>query len=169
MLEHIFESTLWSSRLFTILAVIFGMFGALVLFILASLDVWNVLVSVYNVLINHIHTEHLHENVVSSIIGAVDLYLIGVVLLIFAFGIYELFISKIDVAENSENGSKVLNITSLDQLKDKIAKVIVMVLVVNFFQRVLHTHYNGALEMLYFAGSILALSVALYFLHKGDH
>jgi uncharacterized membrane protein YqhA len=62
--------------------------------------------------------------------------------------------------------SKILHITSLDQLKDKIAKVVVMVLVVNFFQRVLHTDYNGALEMLYFALSIAGLSVGLYFLNK---
>ena len=44
-----------------------------------------------------------------------------------------------------------------------------MVLVVSFFQRVLHTQYSGALEMLYFSGSILLLALALYFLHKGDH
>jgi len=52
-------------------------------------------------------------------------------------------------------------------LKDKIAKVIVMVLVVSFFQRVLHAEYKGALEMLYFAVSITALSLGLYLLHKG--
>jgi hypothetical protein len=45
-----------------------------------------------------------------------------------------------------------------------------MVLVVSFFRRVLHTEYTGALEMLYFSGSILLLSLGLYFLHKGgDH
>jgi uncharacterized membrane protein YqhA len=93
----------------------------------------------------------------------------AVVMLIFSFGLYELFISEIDVAKN-HGASKVLEIHSLDELKDKLAKVIVMVLVVSFFQRVLHTGYNGALEMLYFALSILALSVGLYFLHKGgDH
>jgi len=64
-------------------------------------------------------------------------------------------------------GDKVLYVRSLDELKDKIAKVIVMVLVVSFFQRVLHTDYNGAQEMLYFAISITALSLGLYLLHKG--
>jgi hypothetical protein len=86
--------------------------------------------------------------------------------LIFGFGIYELFISDIDVAKGT-GGDKVLYVSSLDELKDKIAKVIVMVLVVSFFQRVLHTDYKGSLEMLYFAISITALSLGLYFLHKG--
>lgn len=168
MLEKVFETSLWNSRLFTLLAVIFSMIGAIILFIVASLDVWDVVGMMYDMFVHHAHPEHLHEDVVASIIGAIDLYLIAVVLLIFSFGIYELFISEIDAAEKDEKTSKVLAIHSLDQLKDKIAKVIIMVLVVNFFQRVLHTEYNGALEMLYFSASILLLSVGLYFLHKGD-
>jgi len=168
MFERVFENGLWSSRLFTLMAVIFSLFGAIILFIVASLDVWNVMIMIFDMVFHHAHPENLHEDVVADIIGAIDLYLIAIVLLIFSFGVYELFISKIDAAEK-EGGSKVLQIHSLDQLKDKIAKVIVMVLVVNFFQRVLHTDYNGALEMLYFSASILLLAVALYFLHKGDH
>ena len=97
-----------------------------------------------------------------------DLYLIAVVMFIFSFGLYELFISDIDQA-NGKNGSKLLAIESLDQLKDKIAKVIVMVLVVSFFQRVLHTSFSAPLEMLYFALSITALAVGLYFLSKVGH
>jgi len=168
MFERVFENGLWSSRLFTLMAVIFSLLGAIILFIVASLDVWNVMIMIFDMVFHHAHPENLHEDVVADIIGAIDLYLIAIVLLIFSFGVYELFISKIDAAEK-EGGSKVLQIHSLDQLKDKIAKVIVMVLVVNFFQRVLHTDYNGALEMLYFSASILLLAVALYFLHKGDH
>jgi uncharacterized membrane protein YqhA len=164
--EKIFESTLWNGRLFILLAVIFSMLGAVILFIVASVDIYNVAAQTFSVYYNHLHPDDFHEMVVGGIIGAVDLYLMAVVMLIFSFGLYELFISDIDQAKGSD-ASKVLEIHSLDQLKDKLAKVIVMVLVVSFFQRVLHTEYSGALEMLYFAGSILALSVGLYFLHKG--
>jgi len=167
-LEKIFESTLWEGRLFIILAVIFGMVGAVVLFVVASLDIYHVATYTIEVLISSSHPENFHEKIVGDIIGAVDLYLIAVVMLLFSFGLYELFISKIDVAENSES-SKILQIHSLDQLKDKLAKVIVMVLIVSFFKRVLHTEYNGALEMLYFALSIFALAIGLYFLHKGSN
>ena len=168
-IEQFFERILWSSRFFVLLAVVFSMLGGIGLFIVASVDVWNVIVEIYNVYVNHLHPDHFHEEIVSGLIGAIDLYLMAIVLFIFGFGLYELFISEIDVAKNSA-ASKILEIHSLDELKDKLAKVIVMVLVVSFFQRVLHTQYNGALEMLYFALSILGLSVALYFLHKGgDH
>ena len=113
-------------------------------------------------------TIDLHEDIVGLIIGAVDLYLMALVLFIFSFGIYELFISEIESFKQSKQ-SKVLEVHSLDQLKDKLAKVIIMVLVVNFFQRVLQMKLSSILDMTYLAGSILALCVGLYFLHKGGH
>ena len=169
LIETLFEGLIWRSRFIVILAVIFGLLGAVVLFVVASMDIWGVAVYTFDTIINSAHPKNFHEDIVAGIIGAVDLYLIAVVMFIFSFGIYELFISDIDEA-SGKNGSKILAIHSLDQLKDKIAKVIVMVLVVNFFQRVLHTQFTTPLEMLYFALSITALAVGLYFLGKvGKH
>lgn len=165
MLEKIFESAMWKTRFLVLLPVLFGLIGAFILFVIASIDIYSISKFAIETLLNHAHPKNFHEDVVSTIIGAVDLYLIAVVLLIFSFGIYELFISPIDHKENIDD-SKVLSISTLDHLKDKIAKVIVMVLVVNFFQRVLHTTYSGALEMLYFALAVTALAVGLYFLGK---
>ena len=166
MLEKLFEGLIWRSRFIVILAVIFGLLGAVILFIIASMDIWQVAVLSFQVITHAIpHPEHFHEDVVAGIIGAVDLYLIAVVMFIFAFGLYELFISEIDEAKEFEDeDNRLLAIDNLDQLKDKIAKVIVMVLVVNFFQRVLHTKFTTPLEMLYFALSIATLAVGLYFL-----
>ena len=102
-----------------------------------------------------------------ELITAIDLYLIGVVLLIFGFGIYELFISKIDIAR-ADIGVTILEIENLDELKNKIIKVIIMVLIVSFFESVLKMsmEYNEPLEMLYFALSIFFLSLGVYFIKK---
>jgi len=166
MLEKLFEGTIWKSRFIVLLAVIFGLLGAFVLFIVASLDIWGVAVYTFNTIITGAHPKGFHEDIVAGFIDAVDLYLIAVVMFIFSFGLYELFISKIDAAGTDDTANTILAIHSLDQLKDKIAKVIVMVLVVNFFQRVLHTEFATPLEMLYFALSIASLAVGLYFLGK---
>lgn len=170
MLERIFENSLWSSRFIVLLAVIFGLIGGVVLFLVASVDVFQTAQFVLTTYLTGAHPENFHEDVVGGIIGAVDLYLIGVVMLLFAFGLYELFISEIDAARDEPGEeNRILAIHSLDQLKDKISKVIVMVLVVGFFQKVGHTEYHGALDMLYFALSIAAVAVGLYFLGKvGD-
>ncbi len=170
MIEKIFESGLWSSRFMVLMAVIFGLIGAVSLFIVASFDVYETAKLVIDTYINHHHPEHFHELVVGGIIGAVDLYLIGVVMLLFSFGLYELFISDIDAArEDATRENKILSIHSLDQLKDKISKVIVMVLVVGFFKKVGLASYQTPLELLYLALSITAVAVGLYFLSKVGH
>ncbi len=169
-IEKIFEQGLWSSRFIIVLAVIFGLLGAVLLFTIASFDIYHTAIYVINTYATSAHPEHFHEEVVGGVIGAVDLYLIGVVMIIFSFGLYELFISDIDPAKD-EHGTEnqLLAVHSLDQLKDKISKVIVMVLVVGFFQKVGHTVFNGALELLYLALSITAVSIGLYFLSKVGH
>lgn len=168
-IENFFEGTLWRSRYLVIMAVVSSLLGSMVLFIIGSLDMVDVLKKTWGYYILGDHSYDLHAKVVGELIGAIDLYLIAVVLLIFSFGIYELFVSQIDEAQESES-SQILEIHSLDELKDKIAKVIIMVLVVKYFQMVLDMSFNGALEMLYLAISILGLSLALFFLHKaGGH
>ena len=167
-IEQAFESTLWSTRFFVLLAVIFSMIGGIALFIVASVDVWHVATVVFeNYFGSEGHVPHFHEKIVAELIGAIDLYLIAIVLFIFGFGLYELFISQIDVAKKSA-ASKILEIHSLDELKDKLAKVIIMVLIVGFFKRAMNASYEGPLEMLYLSGAILGLALAFYFMHKGD-
>jgi len=160
--EHYFERALWSSRLIVLLAVVFGTFSSIILFISGSLEVVNTLIAS----ISLAHLEVDHTEILIGIIGAVDFYLIGMVLLIFSFGIYELFISKIDVARATGAFHTILEITSLDDLKNKIIKVIIMVLIVSFFQRVLAMKLVTAVDMLFMALSIAAICIGVYFLQK---
>jgi len=165
MIEKLFEGAIWRSRFITVLAVVFALLGAVMLFVVGSVDIFGVIAYVIDTYASGAHPKHFHEDIVAKTIGAIDLYLIAIVLLIFSFGVYELFISHMDDAKDDPEASKILKVSSLDQLKDKIAKVIIMVLVVNFFQRVLHTKFSTPLELLYFALSIAALALGLYFLN----
>lgn len=167
-MNNFFQKLLWNSRFITILPVIFGLLGAIVLFVVASYDILKILIGTYKYIVYANTDIDLHKDTVGLIIGAIDLYLMALVLFIFSFGIYELFISEITVLKGSSN-SKVLEIKDLDQLKDKIGKVIVMVLIVNFFQRALYLNFETPFEISSLALSILALCVGLYFLHKGDN
>jgi uncharacterized membrane protein YqhA len=72
MFEKIFEGIIWRSRFIVILAVVFGLIGAIVLFIVASMDIWGVATYTFDAIINHTHPEHFHEDIVAGIIGAVD-------------------------------------------------------------------------------------------------
>lgn len=106
--------------------------------------------------------EYLQKESITKIIGAVDNYLIATVLLIFGLGIYELFISKIQHIEEDTKSSKILMIHSLDQLKDKIAKVIIMVLIVTFFKYALSQESWNMLNLLLLAVGILLIALSFY-------
>ena len=102
--------------------------------------------------------------IMSGIISGIDMYLIGIVLMLFSFGIYELFISKLDIGRRANQEIQILEIKSLEQLKDKILKVIVMVLVVGFFKQVMQMHIETPLDLLYLAISILLIAASSYIL-----
>ena len=106
-----------------------------------------------------------HKKMLYTLIGAIDLYLIAIVFN-FGFGIYELFVSKIDVA-NPSFSDTILDVENLDELKNKIIKVIIMVLIVSFFERILKmsNSFEDPIQMLYFA-PIFALSLGVYYIRK---
>ena len=85
-----FEKILLFSNNFTLLPVVFGLLGAIVLFVIASYDVGKVFINVYHYFFGDFHPENFHSDVVGEIVGAIDLYLMALVLYIFSFGIYEL-------------------------------------------------------------------------------
>lgn len=142
-----------------LIGVIAGVIGAFALFIYGTIDMLTIISE------NPVGGHKSSNTVMGGIVGTIDLYLIGIVALLFSFGTYELFISKIDIAREDDE-TNILEIKDLDQLKNKILKVIVMVLVVSFFKQILEMKFSTPLEMLYFAVSILFLSVAAFFLKK---
>lgn len=162
----LFQKMLSITSYFVYLPVFFGIVGALALIVIATLDMFFMFGHLINFTLSGHYPESLHADIVSDIIGAIDLYLIAIVLVIFSFGLYELFITELSEYDKKIRLPAILEIHSLDELKDKLAKVIVMVLLVSYFKKVLYTNYTGALEMLYFAISISVLSFGVYLLRK---
>ena len=160
-LEQIVESSLWTVRFLTIVPVFFGVISVLSLFLLGSLEILGGLEGYFH--LNEDRSKYITK-IVSGIISGIDFYLIGIVLMLFSFGIYELFISKIDMGRDEGQEIQILEIKSLDQLKDKILKVIVMVLVVSFFKKVMEMHIETPLDLLYLAISITLIAASSYLL-----
>ena len=159
-----FEKLLWSVRYITILAVILSIIAAFTLIILGS---WDIIEAV--IFYNPLFDESISNNndLLFKIISAIDLFLIGIVLLIFGFGIYELFVSEIDFA-NAKFTESTLKIRDLDQLKNKIIKVVIIVLIVKFFEKVLKftENFTTPMDILYFGLSILSICIGYYLINK---
>ncbi|HLG21385.1 MAG TPA: YqhA family protein [Candidatus Manganitrophaceae bacterium] len=172
-IEILFEGFLWKSRFIVLLAVVASLISSVLLFVIATIDVGRLVINVIRFSIaSHEQdgNDQFHGDVVSHIITAVDDYLLATVLLIFALGLYELFISKIDQAEqDSRHSSQILLIKTLDDLKDRLAKVVLMILIVTFFKNVLHIPFHEPLSILYLGAGILLVALALYFTHGAGH
>ena len=155
---RLLESILLKSKTITIIAVISSLFGSIALFFIAMLDIIIVIKVCIKYFFYNSEILNFQKLIISDLIGAIDIFLLAIVLIIFSFGVYELFISKI------KDNLNVLEIRSLDELKDKLAKVIIMVLIVSFFQKALEINFDTPQELLYFSSSILLLSISLYLL-----
>jgi uncharacterized membrane protein YqhA len=170
-MERLFEKALWNSRFIVLTAVIASLLTALAMFYMASVDVYFLLSHLGEYLSPQLVGEaraDFRAATVTHVVEVIDGYLLATVLFIFSLGLYELFISKIDEAEDSDH-SKVLAINSLDDLKARLGRVVLMILIVNFFEHAISMDFHGPLDLLALAGGIGLIALALYLSHSEEH
>lgn len=166
--ERFFERLLWSSRLVVLLAVVAGMAVAVAMFWVATIDAVEVVKHLGQYGDTSLSAEvraDLRSMLVAHVVEVVDGYLLGAIMIIFALGLYELFISRIEAAEGSEFASRLLLIHSLDDLKDRLAKVVLLILVVKFFEYALRLEFRTPLELFWLALGVALLALALALSH----
>ncbi|MES0491284.1 MAG: YqhA family protein [Leptospirales bacterium] len=165
-IEKWFEWILWESRIIVLLAVITSIISAIVLTIFGTLDIYYSMKDIMDAFSDKEAFYEIYVKLLGSVVSAMDLYLIATVLLIFGIGLYELFISRIDHVEDDKKSSGILKIHNLDQLKEKLLKVIHVVLVVYFFKYAIKLNYTTILDLLYLAIAILLISASVYLTNK---
>jgi uncharacterized membrane protein YqhA len=172
MIEKVFETLLWNSRFVVIIAVVVSLITSFAMFYMASVDAFYLVSHLGDYLspdlIGEARKDFRAESV-THVVEVIDGYLLATVLLIFSLGLYELFISKIEQAEESEASSSVLAIHSLDDLKTRLGRVIIMILIVNFFEHAISMDFHGAIELLALSGGIALIGVTLYLTHAEEH
>ena len=170
-LESFFEGALWRSRFVVIFAVIASMLAGFAVFYMSTVDVYFMIVHIAHYAdqdLSQSARQILHQETITHVVEVVDGYLLATVMLIFSLGLYELFISDIDEAKGEARSSKILLIESLDDLKSRLAKVILMILIVTLFQEAIRVKIETPLDLLYLGGSIAFIGVALYLSHASD-
>ena len=171
-LEWFFEGSLWNSRFVILTAVLGSLFAGFAIFYMATVDVVYLVQHTLHYASSEMTEEArkaLHDSTVSHIVEVVDGYLLATVMLIFSLGLYELFISDIDQAHGNKASSKILVISSLDDLKSRLAKVIIMIMIVTLFEEALNMKMSTPIDLLYLGGSIALVALALYLTHSAEH
>lgn len=170
-LEHHFERWLWRFRLIAIVPVVMSLLSSAAAFLSGSKEILHALQLLWG---SPPDDSRQVAKLLGMLVGGVDLYLIGIALLIFGYGVYELLISDIEAArpapgeENrSSDGSGLLDIRSLDALKEKLVKVIVVALIVAAFKAMLIFPIDNTTNLLVFSGSVLLLALSAWLVAGG--
>lgn len=167
--ENAFETALFGIRYLTIISVIGSFFASLMMYIKGSTHIVTAAVLFIDQLSNFsVHPEAVHEEdpLLPLLLISVDNFLFATVLMIFSIGLYELFVSKVNPASRrSDTHPDWLKIASLDDLKESLGKVILLILIVLFFEEALKITYATALDLLYLGIGLLLVSGSLYLTH----
>lgn len=171
ILEKWLEAALWNGRFVVVVAVVASMAAAIAIFYIATVDVVYLVGHMLHYADPALSEEArklLHEQTISHVVEVVDGYLLATFMLIFSLGMYELFISDIEEAHGSKASSKILVIASLDDLKARLAKVILMILIVTLFEEALNMTISTPLDLLYLGGAIALVGASLFLTHKAE-
>jgi len=169
--ENLFEGALWNSRFVILTAVVGSLLAGFAIFYMATVDVFILFQHAMHYADASLTEEArkaLHDSTVSHIVEVVDGYLLATVMLIFSLGLYELFISDINQAHGSKASSKILVISNLDDLKSRLAKVILMIMIVTLFEEALNMHITQPIDLVYFGAAIALIALALYWTHAAE-
>lgn len=171
-LEKYLETVLWNSRFMVLIAVISSMLAAIGIFIVGATIMIKTIIHILTTLSEE-EMKLMGEAAVSisEIVAVIDTFLLATVLFIFALGLYELFISKIDdLEEQKEEGGRPnwLVIHDLDDLKEKLAKVIILILIVTFYEKVVQIHWDTPVNMLFLAIAIALVALTFFLLKERE-
>ncbi|MBD5635030.1 MAG: YqhA family protein [Candidatus Eremiobacteraeota bacterium] len=168
--EHVFERVLWNSRLLALVAVVASLILAIALFYVTTVNGFYLLGEVAHYAnLDQIARDREHAAIVVHVANIVDGYLFAAIMIIFSFGLYELFIGRIEAAERSEVAPRLLLIRNLDDLKGRLAKVVFLILVVRYFEYALQSEVSSPLDLLYLAVGIALIALSLYLTNRSDH
>ncbi len=141
------------------------MFAVLILISVGIIEIIGSIFDIFNYLTGKYDLLELRNETLLKIIGAIDYFLISAIFIIFAIGIYILFVGDQRFTAMIQS-IHALNVRNLDELKGKIAKVVIMVLIFAFFRAALYMNYSTPFDLLYLGLGIFFIGAALYLTHR---
>ena len=154
------ERALWGSRLLMLVGVAGSILMAVVVLWMSVVDLAVLLADTVGYTSAPDRSEQ-RADIIGAVVKIVDGFLLAAIMILVAFGLYELFISRLDPARDGSSGPRVLLVSSVDDLKDRIAKLVVLILVIEFFQRSLQADLSEADDLLRLAAAISLVAIAL--------
>ena len=134
-IERRFERLIWKFRLISIVPVVLSLLGTVSCFVIGAVEVFKAFLVIMRLPFT---TKSVAPKTIAQMVGGgVDYFVIGIALLIFGYGIYELVISDLDprLEGGEEQHTNILSVNSLQSLKNNLSNVIVVGLIVAAFKK----------------------------------
>ena len=158
------EKNLWRSKFFVFITVLTSILVAFILIIYGVIEAYHIFINISKINAQEIQLMTL---------GVVDMFLFGMVMMIFAFGSYNLFISKIDNINRDPGTEEVIpnwvRVENFNELKTIFIKVVIMILIISFLQLVvtnIEKFKEDIYSILILSVGILLISISLKLLHN---
>ncbi|KAL1224719.1 hypothetical protein V5N11_027881 [Cardamine amara subsp. amara] len=177
-LEEGIEKVIYQCRFMALLGTLGSLLGSVICFIKGCMYVVDSFIA-YSVN---------RGQVILLLVEAIDIYLLGTVMLVFGMGLYELFISNLDTSESISHDfaskrsnlfgmfvlkerPQWLEVKSVSELKTKLGHVIVMLLLIGLFDKSRKIAINSVTDLLCISVSIFFSSACLFLLSRlnGSH
>ena len=166
--KRTFENALWNSRFAVLFIVIPTVLAGVLLFVVVGLESLHILTSLAQSADPTMaldQKEGLLRQSILRMISLVDGYLLGAFMFIFGFGMYELFLNDLQEARSSTASGRILQIKSLEDLKTRLGRVILIILIIELFKDAYGVKAQSTLDLLYIAAAIALIGLALYLTH----
>ncbi len=150
----------FSARWVSLVAVVFSAVGAVLMFIAGGVTTIQAVGAYLGTGDYKAFSSDAALEATVDVVTALDQFLLGLVLLVFAFGIYSLFISTETDEERVRIGAPDwLRVTSVSELKIKLLETVSVLLAVLFLKGILQGSADAPIE---WSALVVPLAVALF-------
>ncbi|PSQ29492.1 hypothetical protein BRD09_06195 [Halobacteriales archaeon SW_10_68_16] len=126
-----FEPPFFKLRFILIVPILISMIGALMMFAVGTHQTYKAASAIL------FKADFSNPGVTLPIIKALDAFLIGIILIIFAFGIYDFFVSILEPAEHAGLRPDWFKFESTGELKTKMVELVLVILAILFFEQMI--------------------------------
>jgi len=163
---------IFRTRYLSVVAVVFGALGAILMFVIGAVTTLDGFVTYFGGHEDSAFSSDAALGATVEIVSSLDQFLLGLVLLVFAFGVYSLWVVA-DSATWQEERSKLhapdwLNVTSVTDLKVKLLEVVAVLLAVLFLKGVLKNP-DTAWSDLVVPIAVVLFALTVWLIRKAGH
>jgi uncharacterized membrane protein YqhA len=168
-LDRHVEKPFFALRYVTLVPVILSFFGVILMFGIGAIETYEAFHSLAGFFEEGADHDAQIKKSSLMLIRSVDAFLMGLVLLIFSYGIYDLFVSNLEPAHKQFTRPNWLLFNNIGDLKITLTEVVFIILVIIFFEQVLE---NGAMftenvwSFLIIPVGVILLAVGIAYFHS---